>query len=188
MKGFSVRRSPPDIPKFIFLGAPHTSNWDFIYFAGAVRDMGVKPSFLGKHTLFKWPMTRFMKDMGGTPVDRSRKGGYVQAVADAFAQADELALVIAPEGSRESDGRWRSGFYHMAMAAQVPIVPVSFDIETGVGVVGDPVMPTGDFHADLEEIAAFYKTQMPHCPRFDTLAAQARGELDSPGRQRESVE
>ncbi|MBH5321158.1 lysophospholipid acyltransferase family protein [Aurantiacibacter sediminis] len=184
LKGFRILGSPPPLNKFILLGAPHTTNWDFVYFAGAVREMGVAPSFIGKHTLFKWPMTRFMKDMGGMPIDRSRKGGYVQAVAAEFARRDRLALVIAPEGSRSSDGRWRSGFWHIAKAAGVPFVPVWFDYEKRYGAIGEPIMPGESFEDDLAKIAAFYRANLPDFDRFKLLEAQARGEVEGPGRQR----
>ena len=179
-KGYRLTGRVPDLPKFVLIGAPHTTNWDFVFFAGAVRDLGIKPSFIGKHTLFKWPMTRFMRDMGGMPVDRSRSGGYVQAVAAAIEAADEIALVIAPEGSRSSDGRWRSGFWHIANTAQIPIVPAWVDQDKRRGGVGEPIMPSGDFHADLAKIAAFYMANRPDCDRFQVLMAQAEGEVATP--------
>lgn len=184
-KGYTLENHPPKLDKFILVGAPHTSNWDFVYFAGAVQEVGVKPRFIGKHTLFKWPMTRFMYDMGGMPIDRSSPRGYVNAVVDQVKAADEIALVIAAEGSRTSDGRWRSGFYHIAMGAGVPFVCAWVDEESGRAGFGEPMMPSGDFLADLGEIAAFYKSVMPQCERFDMLARQARGEVESPGKKRD---
>jgi len=173
-KGWQLENAAhPPLRKFIILGAPHTSNWDFVFFAGATRKIGIRPRFVGKHTLFRWPMTRFMFDMGGMPVDRSRPGGYVQAVADAIAAADEMALVIAPEGSRTSTGEWRSGFYRIAMAAGVPIVPAWVNNDTMRGGLGEPIMPSGDYAADLARIADFYLSKMPDCERFAALAAQA---------------
>lgn len=173
-KGWKLEGRRPDTHKFILLGAPHTSNWDFVFFLGAVDELGIRPSFMGKTTLFRWPMTDFMLDMGGIPVDRSRRSNYVAQVADHFARADDLALVIAPEGSRSSEGRWKSGFYHIAMAAGVPIVPAWVDNARMVGGVGDPIMPSGDYAADLAKIAAFYRGVRPDCPRFERLAEQAR--------------
>ncbi|MXO92056.1 acyltransferase [Erythrobacter arachoides] len=164
----------PSVPKFVFIGAPHTSNWDFIAFAGVVNHFKIAPSFLGKHTLFRWPMTRFMRDMGGIPVVRSRSGGYVQSVIDAFDKADTLALVVAPEGSRTSSGEWRTGFYHIAHGAGVPIVPAYVDYDRKVCGIGEPIMPTGDYRADLAKIAAFYRRVMPDCQRFVALEAMTR--------------
>ncbi|MGB3796453.1 MAG: 1-acyl-sn-glycerol-3-phosphate acyltransferase [Alteraurantiacibacter sp.] len=180
LKGFRLSGNAPAIPKFILLGAPHTSNWDFIFFAGAVKKMGIRPSFVGKHTLFKWPMTQFMLDMGGMPINRSTNTGYVRTVIERIEAMDEIALVVAPEGSRSSDGRWRSGFYHIASGAGIPIVPAWFDYRARHGAIGEPIWPTGDFHADLARIAQFYADAMPECGRFQVLKEQARGEISTP--------
>lgn len=178
-KGWRIDGRRPEARKFIILGAPHTSNWDFIFFIGATHELGIRPSFMGKSSLFKWPMTDFMLDMGGIPVDRSRRANYVEQVAAAFAAADDLALVIAPEGSRTFKGDWRSGFYHIAMAAVVPIVPAWVDNAKLVGGMGEPIMPTGDYRADLAKIAAFYREKRPDCDRFIALekSTQTVGEM-----------
>ena len=178
-KGWRIEGRAPDVDKFVLLGAPHTSNWDFIFFLGATHELGIRPSFVGKNTLFKWPATNFMLDMGGIPVDRNKRANYVEQVAQAFADHDDLALVIAPEGSRTFRGSWKSGFYHIAMAAGVPIVPAWVNHETMRGGVGEPIMPTGDYQADLAKIAAFYREKRPDCDRFVALekSAQTLGEM-----------
>ena len=178
-KGWRIDGRRPEARKFIILGAPHTSHWDFIFFIGATHELGIRPSFMGKSSLFKWPMTDFMLDMGGVPVDRAKRANYVEQVAAAFAAADDLALVIAPEGSRTFKGDWRSGFYHIAMAAGVPIVPAWVDNAKLVGGMGEPIMPTGDYRADLAKIAAFYREKRPDCDRFVALekSTQTVGEM-----------
>ncbi len=179
-KGWTLEGVRPAHDKMIILGAPHTSNWDFIFFIGATDELGIAPSFMGKHTLFEGPQRRFMLDMGGVPVVRHKSGGYVQSVIEAFEQADELALVIAPEGTRSSRGEWRSGFYHMALGAGVPMVPAWVNHATMRGGLGEPIMPTGDYRADLARIAAFYREKMPACARFEVLekTAQSLQEMD----------
>lgn len=175
-KGWRIAGHRPAERKFVILGAPHTSNWDFVFVLGAVEALGMKPAFIGKHTLFRWPMTRFMQDMGGVSVDRSRRNAnYVDQIADAFRTTDELALIIAPEGSRSSDGTWRSGFWHIARAAGVPIVPAWVDNAKLVGGIGPAIWPSDDYAADLARFAAFYREKMPDCPRFERLAEQAAG-------------
>ncbi len=83
-KGWRLEGGHPGVAKFIITGAPHTSNWDFVFFIGATHQLGIRPSFMGKHTLFKWPLTRFMQDMGGVSVDRSKRGSnYVEHIARA---------------------------------------------------------------------------------------------------------
>lgn len=183
--------------KFVIAGAPHTSNWDFIFFVGAVHELGIKPSFMGKVSLFKGPLKRFMYDMGGLPVDRSkRNNNYVEQAANHFAQADDLALVVAPEGSRRSDGTWRTGFYHIALRAGVPIVPAWVNNATKQGGLGPAIMPTGNYAADLAKLAAFYRSVMPDCLRFERLAAAAAALQEAavetipvklPGRSKEKV-
>ena len=173
-KGWQLEGQRPDCDKFIILGAPHTSNWDFVFFLGATHEFGIRPSFMGKSSLFRWPARRFMLDMGGVPVERSRKGNYVDQVARAFAEADDLALVIAPEGSRTFKGGWRTGFYHIALAAGVPIVPAWVNNETMRGGMGEPIMPSGDYRADLMKIAEFYRSKRPDCDRFVALENSAR--------------
>lgn len=172
-KGWRIEGRHPGAAKCVITGAPHTSNWDFVFFLGATHDLGIKPGFIGKHTLFKWPMTRFMHDMGGVSVDRTRRANYVSQIAEAFAEADELALVIAPEGSRGSEGVWKSGFYHIALSAGVPIVPAWVDNAAMRGGIGEPIWPTGDYQADLARIAAFYREKRPDCARFEKLEARA---------------
>ena len=169
LKGWRIEASRPAARKFIILGAPHTSNWDFVFFLGVADELGIRPSFMGKKSLFKWPATNFMLDMGGIPVDRSKRANYVAQVGKAFEEADELALVIAPEGSRTSKGEWRSGFYHIAMAAGVPIVPGWVNNDAMTGGMGEPLMPTGDYRADLAKLAAFYREKRPDCDRFAVL-------------------
>ena len=157
---------PPPDKKFIIVGAPHTSNWDFAVFLGATDALGIKPSYLGKHSLFRWPLKRFMLDMGGIAVDRSKRANYVDQVVAEFAKRKELALVIAPEGTRDSDGRWKSGFYHIAVGAGVPIVPAWLDRDRRRAEIGPAIWPSGDYKADLGKIADFYRTAWPEQPRF----------------------
>jgi len=178
MRGWHIEGTPPADRKFILVGAPHTSNWDFAVFLGATDELGIHPSFIGKQSLFRWPMRRFMFDMGGIPVDRTRRSNYVEQVVAEFAKRDELALVIAPEGTRDSDGRWKSGFYHIAMGAGVPIVPAWINRRTRKAAIGSAIRPTGDYAADLKRIAGFYRTREPDNPRFGQIDRDVR---DIPG-------
>ncbi len=173
-KGWKLDGGIPDIKKFVIAGAPHSSNWDFVFFVGATAELGIRPSFMGKITLFKWPMTNFMLDMGGIPIDRSKSANYVDQIAAEFAARDELALVIAAEGTRSSNGEWRSGFYHIAMAAGVPIVPAWVDNEANILGLGPAIMPTGDYAADLSKIAAYMRSKLPDYERYKVLEAQAK--------------
>lgn len=175
MQGWRIDGQPPAAKKFILVGAPHTSNWGFAVFLGATDELGIRPSFMGKHSLFRWPMRRFMLDMGGIPVDRSKRANYVEQVVDEFARRDELALVIAPEGSRHTDGSWRSGFYHIAIGASVPIVPAWLDHRQRQAAIGAAIQPTGDYRADVQRLAEFYRVRDPGNPRFAAIDSHADG-------------
>jgi 1-acyl-sn-glycerol-3-phosphate acyltransferase len=166
MAGWTIEGRPPGIPKFVLAGAPHTSNWDFVVFLAATDALGIRPSFMGKHTLFRWPMKQLMFDMGGIPIDRRKRANYVEQVVQAFDERDELALVIAAEGSRKTEGDWRSGLYPIAMGAGVPIVPVWLGLGQRRIRIGEPFMPTGDYRADLHRIAEFLRASDPDNPRF----------------------
>lgn len=169
LRGWHVEGKVPPVPKFIVIGAPHTSNWDFAVFLGAIDELGVQPSYIGKHSLFRWPMRRFFTDMGGIPIDRSERHNYVMEVASAIARHDRIALVIAPEGSRHPERKWHSGFYHIALRAKVPIVPAWIDRKRRRAGLGRPITPSGDYEADLEKIANFYRANLPGHPRLDLI-------------------
>lgn len=166
LRGWKVEGQPPALAKFIVIGAPHTSNWDFVTFLGATEELGIRASYIGKHSLFRWPLKRFMLDMGGIPIDRSKSANYVIQVAAEFARRDRLVLVVAPEGTRHPKGSWKSGFYHIATRAGVPIVPAWLDRKTRRAAIGPAMMPSGDYEADLEKLMAFYRAALPSHPRF----------------------
>jgi 1-acyl-sn-glycerol-3-phosphate acyltransferase len=173
-KGWTLTASTATPKRCVILGAPHTSNWDFVFFLGATHELGIRPSFMGKLSLFRAPLTRFMYDMGGIPIDRRAKDrNYVEQVVAAFNAAEELALVIAPEGTRGPIKAWRSGFYHIAHRAGVPIVPAWVDNATMRGGIGPAIEPCGDYEADLRRIAEFYHSVMPLHPKLAVLYAEA---------------
>lgn len=169
---------PKDIKKYVIAGAPHTSNWDFVFFAGATKHEQVQPNFMGKHTLFQGIMRNFMLDMGGISVDRSAPGGIIEQMQAEFEKRKELALVIAVEGSRTTDGSWKSGFYRIAQAAGVPIVPAIADNEHMVIGFGEPFYPTGNYGEDLLKLSAWYRGKLPDNERFKVLEKQARSIIE----------
>jgi len=160
----------PELPQFVVIGAPHTSNWDFITFLGVTEDLGVHASFIGKHSLFRWPLATFMREIGGIPVNRKAPGkNYVEQVVAEFSRRERLVLVISPEGTRSEVSKWRTGFYRIALGAGVPIVPAWLDRATHRAGFGSPIMPSGDYAADLAAIAGFYRSVMPDDPKLAVL-------------------
>ena len=154
--GWNIEGEFPSRPKMVAIVAPHTSNWDFIVGILAVFAIGIHVDFLAKHTLFKGPLGWFMRWCGGMPVNREAPQGLVPQVVDAIAAAPAVFLAITPAGTRSSTKPWKSGFYHIAVAARVPILPVAFDGPARAIRFMPPLEPSGDYAADLPRLQALY--------------------------------
>jgi len=164
VRGWQAVGAPPADRRCVIIAAPHTSNWDFVNFLGLTDALGVNAHFMGKTSLFRWPLGRFMRDMGGVPVERGSRQNQVQAMIDEFSRRGEFMLTIAPEGTRGAVRQWRTGFYHIALGAGVPLVCGMMDYRTKTGGLGPAVMPTGDYAADMAKIAGFYRSVTPRHP------------------------
>jgi 1-acyl-sn-glycerol-3-phosphate acyltransferase len=163
--GWSCEGALPLPAKAVIMGGPHTSNWDFLIFVGAMESMGVQAGYIGKASLFRWgPMARFMTGLGGIPVERSVRNDLVAQVSDRFREAERMLLVIAPEGTREATTEWRMGFYRIALAAGVPIVCGGPDYTRKVAIFSEPIWPTGNPDKDLQPAWAFFRTLVPRHP------------------------
>jgi 1-acyl-sn-glycerol-3-phosphate acyltransferase len=151
----------PQIPKFVIIVAPHTSNWDLPLGLICGFAMGLLRrwpyGFMAKDVVFRWPVAGLMRRIGGLPIDRSRPHDIVPQMAAIFQARDRFLLAITPEGTRKRTGHWKSGFYHIAHAVGVPIIPVSFDYAKRECRLGDPLVPTGDLDRDLTVIQQFYQ-------------------------------
>jgi 1-acyl-sn-glycerol-3-phosphate acyltransferase len=157
LRGWQFLGLMPDLDKMILIGAPHTSNWDFIVYLAAIRHWKISPRFVGKHSLFRWPFGYFFRNFGGIPVDRDRPGGMVGQVAEEFERSDRMILVVAPEGTRKAAPYWKSGFARIAAEARVPIVPVYIDYPTKKVVVGEPILYAGDEKALMDRLRVFFE-------------------------------
>ncbi len=168
-QGWQLTGQSPGVEKCILLGAPHTSNWDFLFFLGVADHFGIRPRFMGKDSLFRWPMAGFMREMGGVAVVRSSSQNYVEQMIAAFHNEDNFSLVVAPEGTRKMVTEWRSGFYHIAIGAGVPVVCGWVDLPRKIGGLSQPIAMSGDFKADLGKIADFYRSVLPNHPKLAIL-------------------
>lgn len=157
IRGWRYLGALPEVPKMVMLGAPHTSNWDFFLFLGALHAYRMKVRFIGKEGLFRWPFGYFFRAFGGIPVSRSRPGGVVGQVVAEFERSERMILVIAPEGTRVAAPRWKSGFLHVAREAGVPVVPASVAGERREVELGEPVYYTGDPVEFMDRLRNFYE-------------------------------
>ncbi len=171
--GWRVEGQPPALPKYVIVGAPHTSNWDFLLMLGVIFTVQIEPYWLGKHTAFRWPLGGLFRWLGGIPVDRRKANGLVSQLVEIFHASERLVLVIAPEGSRRKVHTWKTGFYHIARGAQAPLALVSLDYARKVVGFGPVLTPTGDLEADMKEIRTFFAQatgKYPHETVQATLA------------------
>lgn len=154
--GWQLVGEEPPFAKFVAVGAPHTSNWDFIVFLAVVSHFKIPARVIGKTSLVRWPFGRLMRRLGVIPVDRDSGHGVVEQMVEEFNRSDRMALVIAPEGTRGAADYWRSGFYRTALAAEVPIVMSFIDADKRVAGIGPTLHPTGEIVADMDQLRSFY--------------------------------
>jgi 1-acyl-sn-glycerol-3-phosphate acyltransferase len=164
--GWKFEGALPTDPKMIVIGAPHTSNWDFLIFMAAIDAYRMTPRYLGKHTLFRWPLRSLLLALGGIPVDRSRPGGVVAQVAEEFERQERLILVIAPEGTRRKTPHWKSGFAHIVEAARVPVVPGVLDFANKTLTLAPPIRYEGDTREFMDRIRTAYEQSSGLRPKW----------------------
>jgi 1-acyl-sn-glycerol-3-phosphate acyltransferase len=145
----------PTARAYVLIAAPHTTNWDLLYFLACAWAFGISPSWMGKRTLFRGPLGPVMRVLGGIPVERARPGGLVEQMTLAFVRWPDLVLTVPPEGTRSLAPFWKSGFYQIARAANVPIVMGYLDYERRRGGIGPTLVPR-DLRDDMDAIRAFY--------------------------------
>ena len=149
-------RYPHEIKKLVVIVISHTSNWDFPLGPLAREVVNAKIKFVGKASLFRPPLGFFLRWMGGIPVDRSKSNNFVDAIVQTFQQYEELAIALAPEGTRKKVEKLKTGFYYIAYNAGIPILLVKFDYSKKEINFGEVFWPTGDIEADMAYIKKYY--------------------------------
>ncbi len=165
--GWEIHIEEPLPSKCVIIGAPHTTNWDF-FAAMAIRGAtGYHFNWVAKDVIFVGPANWFFRKLGGIPVNRRSTNNFVEQMVTAFNEKKEMLLAIAPQGTRSVQTHWRSGFYHMAMGAGVPIALGYADYVKKIVGIGPILHPTGDLTADFEHIKAFYAGIVGKHPHLD---------------------
>jgi 1-acyl-sn-glycerol-3-phosphate acyltransferase len=149
---------PNGVPKAVWVGAPHTTNWDFIVCLGGRAALNIDIGFLAKSQLFKWYSGWLFRALGCFPVYRDKSNNMVDAVVQMYAQYERLHIAITPEGTRKDVERIKTGFYHIALKAGVPVILVGFDYPMKAVVISEPIYLENDFQKDMKRIYDFYLT------------------------------
>jgi 1-acyl-sn-glycerol-3-phosphate acyltransferase len=154
--GWRTHAIRPHSSRYIIIGAPHTSNWDFgiMLLLMAAEQLPIR--FMAKDSLFRGPLGPLMRSLGGIPVNRRERTNLVDQIAAKFEEYDDLIIGIAPEGTRSKVSHWKTGFYYIALKARVPIAMAYLDYGNKIIGVGSNFMPSGDLQADFEIIRKFY--------------------------------
>lgn len=155
--GWEITGEKPDIKKYVMIAAPHTSNWDFFFGILMILYFKNDVYWMGKKQIFRFPFGTIMRWFAGIPVDRNTSNNLVQTMSEEFKKRESLVIAIPPEGSRKKVHTWKTGFYHIAVGAKVPILLGFLDYEKKQGGHGHLFHPTGDIEKDMVYIKGFYK-------------------------------
>ncbi len=156
--------------KAVIIGAPHTSNWDYVYAMAAIYKVGLNIKYLAKDSLFKFPLGILIKALGGIPVNRSQKNNLVGMMVNILKDSETNIHIIVPvEGTRSYTKEWKSGFYHIALQANVPIILGFMDFKTKTVGFMDEFVPTGDYQSDLILIQKKYVNITPKYPELSSI-------------------
>lgn len=156
--GWKMKGQRPDVKKYVLIVAPHTSNWDFFVGVCARSISGLKSRFLIKDSITKIPIVgNVIHALGGRGVDRSKNTNLVDQVVELFEKEEEFVMTIAPEGTRSYNPKWKTGFYRIALQANVPIQVVGFDFENRIVEYAEVIYPTENMDSDIERIQAYYR-------------------------------
>lgn len=164
LAGWKAVGTLPNEPKMVIIGASHTSNWDFLVFLGTVNAVGRQVRFIGKNSLFKGAKGDFFRALGGVPVDRTSRQDLVSQTVEQFKKHDDFVLIVAAEGTRDRTEKWKTGFYHIARQAGVPIVCAGPDYPEKKGIFGPVIWPTGDYDKDMKPAFDFFRSLHPLHP------------------------
>ena len=156
LTGWKIEGDRPAPASFVLIAAPHTSNWDFPYMLAFAAVFDLRISWMGKHALFTPPLGWIMRALGGVSIKRHRTRKTVNVMAEAFAANPGLILVVPTEGTRARVDYWKSGFYHIAIGAGVPVIPSYLDYGQRRGGFGPPLQLSGNAANDMQVLRDFY--------------------------------
>ncbi len=157
MLGWKITGTKPSYKKFVMVVAPHTSNWDFIIGHWVRSSLRLNSWFIAKKELFRWPWGYLFRALGGYPVDRKKNTNLVDQIVEIFNERLEFNITITPEGTRSYNADWKTGFYQIALKANIPIQMVAIDYSKKIIAFAAPFSPSGNLEQDLNFMKSFFK-------------------------------
>jgi 1-acyl-sn-glycerol-3-phosphate acyltransferase len=167
--GWKAEGRRPDIPKYVIIAAPHTSNWDFVYTLCLAFILKIAPHIMMKSEWFRGPLGPFLRWLGAFPIDRSTSRNVVAQSVNAFHVHTRMVMVVPPTGTRKRVTYWKTGFYYIATGARVPIVLGYLDYGRKAGGIGPILQPTGDIRADMTVVRDFYMDIAGKYPKKESV-------------------
>lgn len=164
LTGWAFEGPMPPSRRYVLIAAPHTSNWDFVYMMAMALSLGIRLNWMGKASLFESPLGGLYRALGGIPTYGGLRANVVEQSVVRFRESEDLVLAVPAEGTRRRTTHWRSGFYHIARLAEVPIVLGYLDYARKRGGLGPEIRPSGDIEADMNRIRAFYSDKTGRYP------------------------
>ncbi|MFM9945271.1 MAG: lysophospholipid acyltransferase family protein [Bacteroidia bacterium] len=155
--GWRIVGKKPDFKKFVMVVAPHTSNWDFMVGSWARSSLRLNAWYVAKKELFVWPLGYLFRALGGFPVDRKKHTNLVDQIVEIFNSQTEFNITITPEGTRSYSPEWKTGFYQIALKANIPIQMVGFDYKKKLVALAEPFFPSGDLNKDMEMMKSYFR-------------------------------
>lgn len=168
LRGWRFAQQQPNARKYVMIVAPHTSNWDFFLMVVIGAGLGRQARFMAKDSVFKGPLGRLLRWLGGVAVERGSRHNFVAQMVDVFKETDDMVLIIAPEGTRSKVAEWKGGFYHIAAGAGVPIIPAQLDYAKRTVSLAAEYYPSGDLAKDLPQIQSVYQGVTAKYPEQDS--------------------
>lgn len=164
LSGWRLVGSAPDVPRCVIIFAPHTSNWDFPLLLAVRFAFARRVAYLAKDSLFVFPIAGLLRATGALAVERSERHALVEKLVDAFRRSDSLWLAMSPEGTRARTDHWKSGFYHIAHGAGVPLLLAFIDARARECGLGELLELSGDIERDMERVRSFYASKQGIVP------------------------
>jgi 1-acyl-sn-glycerol-3-phosphate acyltransferase len=170
LMGWTIKGSiAPELKKCVMIVVPHTS-WHDFYLGVFTRGITqLEMNFVAKKELFRFPLGYFFKWMGGAPLNRQKNENKVEAIAKVFESKEVFRLAIAPEGTRKKVSEWKTGFYYIAVKANIPIIPVAFDYGKKTVFIHDPYFPTNDIEKDIRFLEKYYVGVVGKVPEYSYI-------------------